>query len=89
MSDDTAPKQPTSKQPASWRIILAFFLDFWTAFFAAGFLVAAVAGGRTPHGFALSGLPAFIALVLIIAYFIVLGRFFGGTLWQRLLKAKR
>lgn len=89
MSDDTAQKQPTTKQPATWRIILAFFLDFWTAFFAAGFLVAAVAGGRTPHGFALNGLPAFVAFALIIAYFIVLDRFFGGTLWQRLLKAKR
>ncbi|ANV22823.1 hypothetical protein KP800_06385 [Agrobacterium pusense] len=85
MTDETL--QP--KQPATWRIILAFFLDFWTAFFAAGFLVATVAGGRTPGGFALNGAPAFIAFVLIIAYFVVLGRFFGGTLWQRLLKARR
>ncbi|MES4993760.1 hypothetical protein ABVB70_26045 [Agrobacterium radiobacter] len=44
MTDETV--QP--KQPATWRIILAFFLDFWTAFFAAGFLVATVAGGRRP-----------------------------------------
>ncbi|RSC38172.1 hypothetical protein EGT36_13880 [Agrobacterium sp. FDAARGOS_525] len=85
MTDETL--QP--KQPATWRIILAFFLDFWTAFFASGFLVATVAGGRTPGGFALNGAPAFIAFVLIIAYFVVLGRFFGGTLWQRLLKARR
>ncbi len=85
MTDETL--QP--KQPATWRIILAFFLDFWTAFFAAGFLVATVAGGRTPGGFALNGAPAFIAFVLIIAYFVVLGRVFGGTLWQRLLKARR
>ncbi|MGQ8633626.1 hypothetical protein [Agrobacterium sp. DE0009] len=85
MSDDTV--QP--KQPATWRIILAFFLDFWTAFFAAGFLVATVAGGRTPEGFSLNGTPAFVAFGLMIAYFVVLGRFFGGTLWQRLLKARR
>ncbi|MFF2320426.1 hypothetical protein ACFVTJ_05180 [Agrobacterium sp. NPDC058088] len=85
LTDETL--QP--KQPAAWRIILAFFLDFWTAFFAAGFLVATVAGGRTPGGFALNGAPAFIAFMLIIAYFVVLGRFFGGTLWQRLLKARR
>ncbi|MES5044493.1 hypothetical protein ABVB72_04365 [Rhizobium nepotum] len=84
MSDETVPKQP-----ATWRIILAFFLDFWTAFFAAGFLVASVAGGQTPNGFQLNGMPAFFAFALIIAYFVVLGRFFGGTLWQRLLKAKR
>ena len=77
------------RQPATWRIILAFFLDFWTAFFAAGFLVATVAGGRTPEGFSLNGTPAFVAFGLMIAYFIVLGRFFGGTLWQRLLKARR
>ncbi|MDR6588212.1 hypothetical protein [Agrobacterium tumefaciens] len=64
MTDETV--QP--KQPATWRIILAFFLDFWTAFFAAGFLVATVAGGRTPEGFALNGAPAFIAFALIIAY---------------------
>lgn len=51
--------------------------------------MAAVAGGRTPQGFALNGVPAFIAFALIIAYFVVLGRFFGGTLWQRLLKARR
>jgi len=85
LSDDTV--QP--KQPATWRIILAFFLDFWTAFFAAGFLVATVAGGRTPEGFSLNGTPAFVAFGLMIAYFVVLGRFFGGTLWQRLLKARR
>ncbi|QTK78632.1 hypothetical protein AT6N2_C0781 [Agrobacterium tumefaciens] len=85
MSDDTV--QP--KQPATWRIILAFFLDFWTVFFAAGFLVATVAGGRTPEGFSLNGTPALVAFGLMIAYFVVLGRFFGGTLWQRLLKARR
>lgn len=75
--------------PASWRIILAFLLDFFTAFFVIGFAVASVAGGRTEDGFQLNGLPALILFALVIAYFIVFNRYLGGTIWKRILKAQR
>ncbi|MBZ9653473.1 hypothetical protein [Phyllobacterium lublinensis] len=73
-------QQPT----AHWRIILAFVLDLITAFFVFGYLVATLLGGRTGDGFALSGWPALVALMLIIAYFVI-GNRLGGTLWKRIL----
>ena len=45
---------------ASWRIILAFFLDLITALFAFGYLVGYVFGGATPNGFALDGWRAWL-----------------------------
>lgn len=77
------------KQPATWRIVLAFILDFFTIFWVAGLSVAALFGGRTENGFSLNGPPALLCFVLMIAYFIVFNRYLGGTIWKRILKAKR
>ena len=77
------------KAPSTWRIVLAAILDFFTAFFVFGYAVASLTGGRTEDGFSLSGVPALIAFGLIIAYFLVFNRYFGGTIWKRILKAKR
>ncbi|MGO4450894.1 hypothetical protein AB4Y96_18420 [Phyllobacterium sp. TAF24] len=77
----------TDLQPrptAHWRIILAFILDFITAFFVLGFLVATLLGGRTENGFSLNGWPALVFLALLIAYFVI-GKRIGGTLWKRIL----
>lgn len=73
---------------ATWRIILAFFLDAVTAFLVFGYLVATVFGGRTEGGFSLNGGPALLLLALIVAYFIFAKRF-GGRLWERILGAVR
>ena len=78
-----------SSQPATWRIVLAFILDFFTAFWVFGFLVAIVFGGRTEDGFQLNGMPAFLSFALMVAYFVVFNKFLGGTIWKRILKAKR
>lgn len=85
MPDHTSP----SPQPATWRIVLAFILDFFTAFWVLGFLVASILGGRTENGFELNGLSAIVFFASIIAYFLVFNRYLGGTIWKRLLKAKR
>lgn len=85
MSDE----QKNKPAPASWRIILAFILDFLTIFFVGGYLVASVLGGRTEDGFQLNGIPALVLFALMIAYFVVCNRYLGGTLWKHLLKARR
>ena len=74
---------------AHWRIVLAFILDLITAFFVLGYLVGRIFGGATPNGFALEGWTALLLLALIIAYFVLFGRYLGGTLWQRILGAVR
>ena len=74
---------------ASWRIILAFFLDAITAFFVVGLLVGVVFGGLTENGFQLEGWRALLAFALIVAYFVVFNRFLGGTIWKRILRAVR
>lgn len=79
----------SSDKVASWRIILAFFLDFLTAFAVFGYLVALATGNTTSGGFSLEGAPALLVFILVIAYFVVFGRFLGGRLWQRLLGAVR
>ncbi|MGV1869379.1 hypothetical protein [Agrobacterium rosae] len=78
-----------ARQPSTWRIVLAAILDFFTAFWIFGYLVALVFGGRTENGFSLQGMPAVLVFALIVAYFLVFNRYLGGTIWKRILKAKR
>ncbi|MDH2325381.1 hypothetical protein QCN27_00715 [Cereibacter sp. SYSU M97828] len=73
----------------TWRIVLAFLLDLATAFWAFGFLVGWATGGLTGEGFSLSGGPALLFIALVIAYFPVGNRLFGGTLWKHILRARR
>jgi len=75
--------------PPAWKIILAFLLDLITTFFVLGYAIAAMTGDLVDGGFSLSGLPALVLFVLIIAYFVGLGKFGGGTIWQRILGARR
>lgn len=77
------------KGPATWRIVLAAILDFITAFAVLGFVVAYFSGGLTANGFELSGVPALIMFALIVAYFVVFNKYLGGTIWKRILRARR
>lgn len=77
------------RQPSTWRIVLAAILDFFTAFWIFGYLVALFLGGVTESGFRLQGMPAVIMMAMIVVYFIVFNRYLGGTVWKRILKAKR
>ncbi len=77
-----------SDSPATWRIVLAAILDFFTVFAVGGYLVARFTGNLTETGFQLNGAPAFLLFGLIIAYFVA-ARYTGGTLWQRILRARR
>jgi hypothetical protein len=77
------------KQPATWRIILAAILDFFTIFWIAGFVVASIFGGKTDEGFSLEGGPALLCFALMVAYFVIFNKYLGGTIWKRILKAKR
>jgi len=79
------PKQPV----ATWRIVLAAVLDFFTAFLGFGFLIGSLTGETTQSGFNLNGASAFLLFALVVAYFVVLGKYLGGTLWQRILGTKR
>ncbi|MCA1494212.1 hypothetical protein I6F11_25265 [Ensifer sp. NBAIM29] len=77
------------KRPATWRIVLAALLDFFTAFFGIGYILASIFGGKTETGFHLQGSPALLAFILIVAYFVVFNRYLGGTIWKRILRAQR
>jgi hypothetical protein len=78
----------STSAPAQWRVILAFILDLITSFWIFGYIVALFTGGTTDGGFALNGLPAVIVFGLVIAYFILMPRLFGGRIWQHILRAK-
>ena len=75
-----------AERPANWRIILAFVLDLFTAFFVLGYVIGALTGNLTPTGFQLNGAPALLLFAAIIAYF-WLDKRFGWRIWRRLLKA--
>lgn len=77
------------KGPATWRIVLAALLDFITAFFGIGYILASIFGGKTETGFNLQGGPALLFLILLVAYFLVFNKYLGGTIWKRILRAQR
>jgi len=83
------PDTEAVKQPATWRIVIAAIFDFLTAFFVFGYIIAWIFGGRTEDGFKLNGPPALLLFALIFAYFIVFNRYLGGTIWKRILRARR
>ncbi len=75
----------TATPHPNWKIILAALLDFLTMFAIGGFVIGKLSGQSTEHGFSLSGIPALVLTALIVAYFIIGNRYFGGTLWKHIL----
>lgn len=65
--------------------VLAAVLDFLTVFLAGGFVIARLWGLSTDGGFKLNGTPALILMLVIIAYFVLMPRIAGSTLWQWIL----
>jgi hypothetical protein len=82
MSDAVKPPVSTARK------VIAGILDFLTVFFIGGYIIGMLSGGNTDQGFQLNGMPAIILLAVIIAYFVIGHRYAGGTIWQRLLKAR-
>ncbi|MEN3929620.1 hypothetical protein WJT86_00930 [Microvirga sp. W0021] len=78
-------EQPSERKVSNIRIICTAFLDFLTAFAVMGYLIGLISGQTTENGFSLSGGPALILFILIIAYFVI-GNRTGGTIWKRILK---
>ncbi len=77
------------KKAPFWIRMVAGILDFLTVFLVGGYALALIAGQVTGSGFTLSGRPALILIVLILAYFFILNGFLGGTIWQRLLGTRK
>ena len=71
-------------RPATWRIVVAAILDFLLVFFGAGYVIARLTGNTTADGFELNGGPALLLFALVIAYFVVMNKWLGGTLFKRL-----
>ena len=82
-----------------WKRNVAGILDFVLALLVFGFVLSKLFGnepkpavtnanGSTVELFNLGTVPTIILIVLIIAYFVVLGRT-GGTVFQRLFGMKR
>ena len=84
MSDQHNP--PVTKP--FWRRGLAGFLDFLTVFFIGGYVIGALTGNLSSDGFKLDGWPALVLFALIVLYFYLGWKQLGGTIWQRILKAR-
>lgn len=69
----------------SFLSVIAGILDFVTVFLVGGFVIACFAGGLTSSGFKLEGFTALALFGLIIAYYVIANRYFGGPLWKHLL----
>jgi hypothetical protein len=72
-----------------WKRNVAFILDFFTVFFIGGVLIGWATGQTTAGGFELEGAPALVLFAIIVAYFVILRRYAGGTLWDRILRIQR
>jgi len=76
-----------------------FWISFWRSS-SLGYLLSKLSGNQSPHPpsfgpgtttvelVGITGWPALLLLVLVIAYFVVLGRT-GGTIFQRLFGMRR
>jgi hypothetical protein len=75
------------KPVSTWRKVFAAILDFLTIFFVGGYVIGYATGTLTSDGFKLDGMPALILFAVIVVYFVV-GHYFGGTIWQRILRTR-
>jgi len=71
-----------------WRRGLAGFLDFLTVFFVGGYVIGALTGNLSSDGFKMEGLPVLVLFAVIVLYFYLGWEKLGGTIWQRILKAR-
>lgn len=71
----------------TWRKVFAAILYFLTIFFVGGYVIGYATGTLTSDGFKLDGMPALILFAVIVVYFVV-GHYFGGTIWQRILRTR-
>ena len=78
----------SEKKTSKVKIVFAAILDFLTVFLVGGYVIAKLTGNTTEGGFSLEGGPALMLFALIIVYFVVLGKYAGGTIWQRVLGVK-
>jgi hypothetical protein len=75
--------------PPNWKIITAAILDFLLAFLLIGTIIARLTGNIGERGWNLSGWPAAMPIALIVAYFTIGNRVFGGTVFKHLLGIAR
>jgi len=68
----------------TWKKVIAFIIDLIVSFLVFGYLVAAMTGGLTDGGFSLEGGPAFLVIILVVLYFVLMNKFAGGTLAKML-----
>jgi hypothetical protein len=53
-----------------------------------GYVIGYATDNLTSDGFKLDGMLALILFAVVVVYFVV-GQYFGGTIWQRVLGARR
>ena len=80
--------RPEVAPVATWRKVVAFILDLAFSFAIIGYAIGWMTGGLTDKGFELQGGPALLLFGLVILYFVLFSRFLGGTVFQRLLRAR-
>ena len=69
--------------------IAAGILDFITSFGGFGYIIAKFTGNTTEGGFELNGINAGILFALVIAYFVLMPKFAGGTIWQHIMGTRK
>jgi uncharacterized RDD family membrane protein YckC len=87
MSDQADAPAASAPKPF-WRRALAGVLDFLTVFFVAGYVIGLITGETTSNGFSLEGAPALVLFAVIALYFYLGWKKLGGTIWQRILRAR-
>ena len=69
----------------TWKAVFAAIFDFFLVFALGGYFVAKLIGNTHKYGFKLEGWPALALFALIVVYFVIGNRCFGGTLFKHLL----
>lgn len=72
------------EKPPIWKRILAFLIDFFGSFFIFGMIIGYLTGETTKGGFNLTGGPALLLFALMIAYFVIMNKYCGGTVGKRI-----
>ena len=83
----------SKRRTSTLRVVTAEILDFLTVFLIGRYVIGAVAGwfgsSESEAAFSFADWQGLALVFVIVAYFYLLSRTEGGTLWQRILKAKR
>ncbi|MBI2268589.1 MAG: RDD family protein [Candidatus Blackburnbacteria bacterium] len=74
------------KNAPTWKKVTAFIIDLVLSFYVLGYVTALGFGRTQGSSFEIEGLPTIIVFLAVFLYFVLMNKYFSGTIGKKLLR---